>query len=166
MHSKPTTNMSQSSNTLTDETTTEQPPTASFTSNIAAKIIWSPPFQDSTNTTPNLLPTFTFPDGILSEVQATASYAFSRAVQMASVDSSVLNNGNDNRSTKSPPQPIISLYYPHYGCHNIIDSMVKSLAREQGADIVVLDSLELALEEFGAFGKGALFFNTYRFPFI
>ena len=85
---------------------------------------------------------------------------------MASVDSSVLNNGNDIRSTKSPPQPIISLYYPHYGCHNIIDSMVKSIAREQGADIVVLDSLELALEEFGAFGKGALFFNTSRFPFI
>ena len=26
--------------------------------------------------------------------------------------------------------------------------MVKSLAREQGADVVVLDSLELALEEF------------------
>ena len=167
----------QSSNTPTDETTKENPPTASFTSSMAAKILWSPPFQDSTNgsdihdgqprstagnntTAPNLPPTFTFPDGILSEVQATASYAFSRAVQMASVDSSVLNNGNDIRSTKSPPQPIISLYYPHYGCHNIIDSMVKSVAREQGADIVVLDSLELALEEFGAFGKGALLFNT------
>ena len=85
---------------------------------------------------------------------------------MASVDSSVLDNGNDNWSIKTPPQPIISLYYPHYGCHNIIDSMVKSLACKQGADIVVLDSLELALEEFGAFGKGALFFNTSIFPFI
>jgi len=34
--------------------------------------------------------------------------------------------------------------------------MVGSLAHDQGADVMVLDSLELALQEFGAFGKGAL----------
>jgi hypothetical protein len=57
-------------------------------------------------------------------------------------------------SAISIPQPIISLYYPHNGCHDIIDAMVKSIARKEGADVVVLDSLELALGEFGAFGKG------------
>jgi len=31
--------------------------------------------------------------------------------------------------------------------------MVKSLAHNKGADIVVLDSLEMILQEFGAFGK-------------
>jgi hypothetical protein len=167
----------QSSSTHNDEATKDKPRTEPFTSSMAAKILWSPPFQDPANASnvdvqdglpssdstttaaPTLRPTFTFSDGILSEVKATASYAFSRAVQIASVDmhDSVLN-GNDNQSTKSSAQPIISLYYPHYGCHDIIDSMVKSLAHEQGADIVVLDSLELALEEFGAFGKGARFY--------
>ena len=60
-------------------------------------------------------------------------------------------------------QPIISLYYPHHGCHDIIDSMVKSLAHDQGADVVVLDSLELVLQEFGVFGIGALSYNIFDY---
>jgi hypothetical protein len=133
---------------------------------LAGKILWSPPFEDplrqphdeslsrdavTTSASPS---PFVFPDEILSEARALTSYAFSHVVQMASIEAHKLFL--DAQNAKPHSQPIISLYYPHHGCHNIIDSMVKSLAHDQGADVVVLDSLELALQEFGAFGKGAL----------
>ena len=137
---------------------------------LAEKILWSPPFEDphrqplhespsgdaaTTTTTPS---SFAFPDEILSEARALTSYAFSHVVQMASVEvQQSLTDSNDAQNANSHSPPIISLYYPHHGCHGIIDSMVKSLALDQGADVVVLDSLELALQEFGAFGKGVLF---------
>lgn len=150
----------------------------SFSSIAAEKILWSPPFQDLPSAsdlldgqpplgTPITPCTFTFPDGILSEVQAATSYAFSHAAQMASLNpqGSPLN-GDEKQGAKSLREPIISLYYPHAGCHEIIDSMVKSLALAQGADIVVLDSLELALEEFGAFGKGGFSASKHQCSFI
>lgn len=139
---------------------------------MAKKIFWSHPFQDladasglhgsqprsdDATTTPIMPSTFTFPDGILSEVQAIASYAFSPAVQMASID---MHNSVPNDNAKSFPQPVMSLCYPHEGCHDIIDSVVRSLASKQEADVVVLDPLELALEEFGAFGKGVPVFSS------
>ena len=62
--------------------------------------------------------------------------------------------GGGEKNVKLRSQPIISLYYPHSGCHDIIDSMVQYMAHDHGADILVLDSLEMALQEFGAFGKG------------
>ena len=125
---------------------------------LAEKILWSPPHGQLHDESPSSPSTsFVFPDEILSEARALTSYAFSHVVQMASVERSFLDN-DDPQNTKPHSQPIISLYYPHHGCHNIIDSMVKSLAHDQGADVVVLDSLELALQEFGAFGKGALSF--------
>lgn len=160
--------MSRSSNTCGD-IAQERTLTGSSMFSMTKKILWSPPFHwqdgqprsDDGTTTPVVPPIFTFPDGILSEVQATVSYAFSSAVQLASVYVHQHNSVPDGngQSAKPLPQPIISLYYPHDRCHDIIDSMVTSLAHEQGADIVVLDSLELALEEFGAFGKGGLIFS-------
>jgi hypothetical protein len=144
-------------------------PTMLISASLAEKILWSPPFEDplrqphdespsgdaaTTSTSP---PSFVFPDEILSEARALTSYAFSHAVQMAGIEAhKSFLDGDDAQNAKPHSQPIISLYYPHHGCHNIIDSMVKSLAHDQGADVVVLDSLELALQEFGAFGKGAL----------
>jgi hypothetical protein len=146
-------------------TVTDSPATF-MSEGLVEKILWSPPFEDPHRqpygespsgdavTTP---PSFVFPDEILSEARALTSYAFSHVVQMTSIEAhkSFLDN-NDAQNAKPHSQPIISLYYPHHGCHDIIDSMVKSLAQDQGADVVVLDSLELALQEFGAFGKGAL----------
>ena len=148
---------------------TETEPTAlTAAGDLAMKILWSPPFEDLTNahtgkdqqdeshsdtTSASLLP-FIFPDEILSEARARTSYAFSHVVQMASVE---VHESRPVGNAKPHSQSIISLYYPHHACHDIIDSMVKSLAHDQGADVVVLDSLELALEEFGAFGKGAVF---------
>ncbi|KIM76317.1 hypothetical protein PILCRDRAFT_12910 [Piloderma croceum F 1598] len=132
---------------------------------LAEKILWSPPFEDPLRrpqdespsgdaAITSASPPFVFPDEILSEARALTSYAFSHVVQMASIEAHESFPDDDHAQNAKPhSQPIISLYYPHHGCHNIIDSMVKSLARDQGADVVVLDSLELALQEFGAFGK-------------
>jgi hypothetical protein len=142
-------------------------PTTFMSAGLAEKILWSPPFEDplrqphdeSPSGDTSASPPFVFPDEILSEARALTSYAFSHVVQMASIEAHKLFLDAQNAEPHSQPiisQPIISLYYPHHGCHNIIDSMVKSLAHDQGADVVVLDSLELALQEFGAFGNGAL----------
>jgi hypothetical protein len=170
---KPRRRTPEPSITVLEELTTD--PAVSLPSNLAATILWSPPFQEPMNvsdisssgsssgspaTIQTLRPAFHFPDGIFSEVRAETMYAFSQSVQLASVGADKddsLPNGN-NQTANSLPEPVISLYYPHEGCHEILDSMVKSLAMEQGADIVVLDSLQLALGEFGAFGKGAIAF--------
>jgi len=128
---------------------------------LAEKILWSPPHMQPHDESPSsdASPSFVFPDEILSEARALTSYAFSHVVQTASIDAHKSLSLDDDDTQNAPhSQPIISLYYPQHGCHNIIDSMVKSLAHDQGADVVVLDSLELALQEFGAFGKGALSF--------
>jgi hypothetical protein len=146
-------------------------PTVLLLSSAVKKILWSPPLDHPTNiprdpdvgslssgsaTTSVLHPTFTFPEGILSEARALASFAFSRAIQMASAAKhEPLTDGSGEKNVQLRPQPIISLYYPHSGCHDIIDSMVQYMAHDHGADILVLDSLEMALQEFGAFGKGA-----------
>ena len=139
----------------------EKQHSVSFPSNLAQKILWNPPFKD-----PSQLPledkagipapqvSLKFPDEILSEVQAAISYAFSRSVQMATLNMYDSLSTSNQQSTESLPEPIISLYYPQSGCHDVIDSMVKLLALKEEADIVVLDSLELALGEFGGFGKG------------
>ena len=148
-------------------------PTMFISAGLAEKILWSPPFEDphrqphesssgdaaTTTTSPSSsISSSVFPDETLSEARALTSYAFSHVVQMASVEvQQSLTDSNDAQNANSHSPPIISLYYPHHGCHGIIDSMVKSLALDQGADVVVLDSLELALQEFGAFGKGVLF---------
>jgi hypothetical protein len=147
------------------EATSASAPSVALPPDMAEKILWSPPFPDfnvpeapddqPSDDAPTTPPTFAFSDGILSEAHALTSYAFSRAVQMACSNGSILDIKEDTE--KSCPEPIISLYYPHDGCHDIIDSMVKRLASEQGADVVVLDSLEFALGEFGAFGKGKPF---------
>ncbi|KAJ7769499.1 P-loop containing nucleoside triphosphate hydrolase protein, partial [Mycena metata] len=52
-----------------------------------------------------------------------------------------------------PEEPSICLFTPYEGCHDIIDSMIQSVANQLNADVVVLDALELALGEFGALGK-------------
>jgi len=139
-------------------TTTE--PTMFVSAALAEKILWSPPHMQPHDESPSsdASPSFVFPDEIISEARALTSYAFSHVVQTASIDAYKSLSLDDDTQNAPHSQPIISLYYPHHGCHNIIDSMVKSLAQDQGADVVGLDSLELALQEFGAFGKGALSF--------
>jgi hypothetical protein len=96
----------------------------------------------------------TFHSGILSEVQAAASYAFSYPAQMGHVGDVPFTRGEAKPLTMAPREPSITLYCPYEGCHDVIDRMVATIARQQKADVVVLDALELALGEFGSIGPG------------
>ncbi|RDB26753.1 ATPase family AAA domain-containing protein 1 [Hypsizygus marmoreus] len=108
---------------------------------LADNILWTFPRTAAPNNS-SILSSFRFPDCIIAEAQTLAAIAFSYTAQQA--------NGNSEEVPRKNPH--ISLYYPLDYCHEIIDSMVASIALEQGADVVVLDSLELALGKRGIFG--------------
>lgn len=59
-------------------------------------------------------------------------------------------------SPSGPPiEPTLALYCPIEGGDYIIDETVRELGRQAGAEVVVLDSVQLAAGECGQFGKGA-----------
>ncbi|KAJ6541092.1 hypothetical protein DFH09DRAFT_1322944 [Mycena vulgaris] len=173
------------------------------------KFVWPPfkdiaadgaadPINDPSSDHPALPQSYAFPDSILCEVLAAASYAFSPTSQLGGMEPSEfrsLNNDEDSSEEASefyslnsdedsseeasefyslnsdedsseeasefhslddedlPEEPSICLFTPYEGCHEIIDSMIQSVANQLNADVVVLDALELALGEFGALGK-------------
>jgi hypothetical protein len=53
-----------------------------------------------------------------------------------------------------PVEPTLGLYCPIEGGEYIIDATVRELARTTGAEVLVLDSVQLAAGEWGQFGKG------------
>jgi len=55
-----------------------------------------------------------------------------------------------------PVEPTFALFCPIEGGEYIIDATVQELARRMGSDVVVLDAVQLAAGEWGAFGKGML----------
>lgn len=58
-------------------------------------------------------------------------------------------------STSGPPvEPTLGLYCPIEGGDYIIDATVRELARRTGAEVLVLDAVQLAAGEWGHFGKG------------
>lgn len=57
----------------------------------------------------------------------------------------------------SPVEPTLALYCPIEGGDYIIDATVRELGRQAGAEVVVLDAVELAAGECGHFGKRTLF---------
>jgi hypothetical protein len=58
-------------------------------------------------------------------------------------------------SPSSPPiEPTFALFCPIEGGEYIIDATIRELARRTGSDVVVLDAVQLAAGEWGAFGKG------------
>ncbi|GJJ12095.1 hypothetical protein Clacol_006336 [Clathrus columnatus] len=54
-----------------------------------------------------------------------------------------------------PVEPTLALYCPIEGGDYVIDETVRELARQTGAEVVVLDTVEIAAGEWGAFGKAA-----------
>ncbi|EKM55549.1 uncharacterized protein PHACADRAFT_184335 [Phanerochaete carnosa HHB-10118-sp] len=54
-----------------------------------------------------------------------------------------------------PVEPTLALYCPIEGGDYIIDTTVRELARQAGAEVVVLDAVHLAAGECGHFGKAA-----------
>ncbi|TFK29862.1 AAA-domain-containing protein [Coprinopsis marcescibilis] len=60
-----------------------------------------------------------------------------------------------------PVEPTLGLYCPIEGGDYIIDATVRELARKTGAEVLVLDSVQLAAGEWGQFGKAA---NSLHLP--
>ena len=56
--------------------------------------------------------------------------------------------------SRRPIEPTLGLYCPIEGGDNIIDSTVHELAFFTGAEVLVLDAVQLAAGEWGIFGKG------------
>ena len=54
----------------------------------------------------------------------------------------------------SPVEPTLALYCPIEGGEYVVDETVRELARRMRADVVVLDTIEIAAGEWGVFGKG------------
>ncbi|GJE90842.1 AAA-domain-containing protein [Phanerochaete sordida] len=54
-----------------------------------------------------------------------------------------------------PVEPTLALYCPIEGGDYIVDATVRELARQAGAEVVVLDAVHLAAGECGHFGKAA-----------
>jgi hypothetical protein len=57
-------------------------------------------------------------------------------------------------SSGGPVEPTLALYCPIEGGDYIIDETVKELGRRTGAEVVVLDAVQLAAGECGQFEKG------------
>ncbi|KAJ7199487.1 hypothetical protein GGX14DRAFT_662066 [Mycena pura] len=123
------------------------------------KFVWPPstdiaadgaaePKNDLSSDPPALPQSYTFSDGIVSGVLGAAICAFSPASQLGGIELSELHSLNHDEDLPANP----CLFTPYEGCHEIIDSVIQSVANQLNADVVVLDALELALGEFGVLG--------------
>ena len=57
--------------------------------------------------------------------------------------------------TGPPIEPTLALYCPVEGGEYVLDDTVRELARRTDAEVLVIDSVQLAAGEWGHFGKGA-----------
>ena len=53
-------------------------------------------------------------------------------------------------------EPTMGIYCPLEGGHCVVDATVRELASRTGSEVLVLDAVQLAAGEWGAFGKGIL----------
>ena len=54
-------------------------------------------------------------------------------------------------------EPTLGIFCPLEGGHCVVDATVRELAAKTGSEVLVLDAVQLAAGEWGAFGKGILF---------
>ncbi|KAF9255172.1 hypothetical protein L218DRAFT_884723 [Marasmius fiardii PR-910] len=96
------------------------------------RYIWKPePTVESTSTI------WSFEGDMLSDIQWGISYAF----QCASDATTGIGK-------------TVTLLSPYHSGNAVLDAVLRVIAHEQNADILVLDSLELVAGPFGALGKG------------
>ncbi|KAI0375015.1 AAA-domain-containing protein [Pilatotrama ljubarskyi] len=109
-------------------------------------ILWSP--EDSSNEPPSSSAQSTTlpPPEIFNEVLHNLHIVLHPQTQHRATYSS---------GGSSLVEPTLALYCPIEGGDYILDATVRALARQSGADVVVLDAVQLAAGESGHFGKAA-----------
>ncbi|KAJ7156035.1 hypothetical protein C8R43DRAFT_998942 [Mycena crocata] len=112
---------------------------------LALEILWRP---DSAPDPPNNLPPPEIFDEALHNLHIT------------------LHPQTQHRATYASPigpllEPTLALYCPIEGGEYVIDATVRELARRTDAEVLVLDAVQLAAGEWGAFGKAA---NSLQLP--
>jgi hypothetical protein len=130
------------------------PDPISLPERFAEHFLWSPrePLKDSISAdgAPEPSPpyTYTVSDELLAQVQAIVSYNFTHASRPADT---VQSKG---AAVEIASERSITLYCPHRGGQPVIDSVIKTVAARERADVLVLDALELAAGKYGVFGEG------------
>ncbi|EEB93999.1 hypothetical protein MPER_07271 [Moniliophthora perniciosa FA553] len=81
-----------------------------------------------------------FEDDMLSTVQNAVSHVF--------------NHVKPVREDKTRSEKAVTVCAPYLGGHEIVDAVVKIVAQKENADVLVLDSLDLASGRFGALRDG------------
>ncbi|KAJ6502610.1 hypothetical protein C8R45DRAFT_1191925 [Mycena sanguinolenta] len=114
---------------------------------LALQILWQPEFDPEPSNQEALPPPEIF-DEALHNLHIT------------------LHPQTQHRATYLPPfgalvEPTLALYCPIEGGDYVIDATVRELARRTNAEVLVLDTAQLAAGEWGAFGKAA---NSLQLP--
>ncbi|KAK7043596.1 hypothetical protein VNI00_008207 [Paramarasmius palmivorus] len=114
-------------------------------------ILWTPSRTETAEEDSSALGALP-PDDILEEALHNLHIALHPQTQNRAVFSSPLG---------PPIEPSLGLFCPIEGGEYVIDATVKELARRTGAEVLVLDAVQLAAGEWGQFGPAA---NSLQLP--
>ncbi|KAF9264807.1 AAA-domain-containing protein [Marasmius fiardii PR-910] len=115
-------------------------------------VLWTPALEGiKGQSEPDSLP----PEDILEEALHNLHVALHPQTQNRAVFASPLG---------PPIEPSLGLYCPIEGGEYVIDATVKELASRTGAEVLVLDSVQLAAGEWGEFGPAAMSLQLPRNP--
>ena len=119
-------------------------------------ILWSPEPHPRGSTTSNLqnlnLPPSEIFDDVLDSLHISLHSQTQRPATRAPQD----------HNASSTFEPTLALYCPIEGGDHVLDETVKELARGVGADVVVLDCVQLAAGSAGQFGSGMSSFDNFH----
>lgn len=87
---------------------------------------------------------------LIADTEVAVSYAFLQASKLHRATQSKPGP----KPSDFPPEMGVTLYSPYHGGNAVLDSMVRILAEKHNADVLVLDSLELAAGKFSLLGEG------------
>ncbi|KAL0570823.1 hypothetical protein V5O48_011138 [Marasmius crinis-equi] len=115
-------------------------------------VLWTPTLDVGESSDSTSLP----PEDILEEALHNLHVALHPQTQNHAVFASPLGG--------PPIEPSLGLYCPIEGGEYVIDATVKELARRTGAEVLVLDAVQLAAGEWGSFGPAATSLQLPRNP--
>lgn len=122
-----------------DDNEAEQTLTPALSSESLQGILWSPTHD------PPLSASSLPPDYILLDALSSLLVTLQPQTQ---------NRAAYPTSSGPPAEPTLALYCPIEGSDYVVDNTMQEIARQAGADVVVLDAAHIAANEWGRFGKG------------